>query len=675
MLSSRLRHETQKRFFRAINTRSLSTTIYRKSEGALDIHASFLPSVISGASDRSERAQWRKEEQKAGQSSKTPPRRNDHGCDSAGNPGDPDGSTAEAELPAKLPVQFKSTDYSTIDEVKNGQNMSVNFAEERGEAPQRGGSLANPRLVEDAHREISQMLESSGTHDLLQAMWTRTQDAAVTASIPSATFVEILRQLDPCDDFLPFRSGYKERTPKHYAMLTRQSLKRSKELQRRRIMFWDLSHRRIQAGRNLNLMEYKQLLKCARGTWDGRTASSIMEDMMAKNIQPDLACYNYYFEARCWSDAWYPNERQRLRIIPFNQERRTRTSELRLREGITINPHMMGQDGLKAEMTRMFTQMIEAGTVADVKAYGHLVTALARDGDMQGVKAVLNRAWDVDVDAINNSTDVKKSAHLRQSSPLYPTQDLLFIIAHAFGSNNDVGTALQVVDHFSRRFSVPISQHVCAEMLEWAYVLSTPRSKKRKEDGAQLGQLPVQTVENLWNVLISEPYCCKPSLPMYDLMIRSLRRRDHLLPMLRYIFEAYEIHLGIAQQYHDHLLENGNAGSGGFVFVRDVDAQTMQQDSEELRHKVFTSFVSIHEWLSLLLAGQRFLSTEGRVSFWQRQLLPDVINIFWSFRDRDGIKYKTESGEVHLRGSREKWNYICDLEQDFLRQPLSEPVP
>ena len=197
--------------------------------------------------------------------------------------------------------------------------------------------------------------------------------------------------------------------------------------------------------------------------------------------------------------------------------------------------------------------MIESGTTPDETAYGNLITALAREGDIQGVKAVLMRVWSIDVGSVC-ARGSSNTIPLKPDSPMYPSSELLFKVGHAFGSNNDVSTALRLVDLFSRRFNIQITSFVWEELLNWTFTLSTRRYKLRKSDGAQLGQLSAVTVEDMWNVLIGEPYKCQPTLAMYDWMIRSQRRRDRLLPTLGYMLEGLQIHCMNEQMYTDNVL-------------------------------------------------------------------------------------------------------------------------
>ena len=533
-------------------------------------------------------------------------------------------------------VEFFSGDSAVYD---SNRAQSLVDGLELSSNAQRSTHRTDVGSSQNAYQNIREALEIEDSSLLLERIWELSRDQSSIAAIPSTTFVEILRRLDPSDDFLPFRYGFAERVPKHYRMLTAQTLESMEDLKRRRIMYQDICSARSRNGRSLSTRENAQLLRCARGTWDGRLASKIMMDMISKRIQPDLACYNYYFEAKCWSDAWYPSERQLLRVFPYATSRRQQRSKLDLSGGLTIYPHTVGQNGLKSEVTKVFSHMIEGGILPDGKAFGHLITALAREGDMQGVKAVMKKTWDVDVDSLNTRRS-ERSTDMPQSSPLYPNQDLLFIIAHAFGSNNDVPTALRAVDQISRIFSIPIPTNVWAELLEWSFTLSTRRHKKRKEDGAQLGQLDIHTPEDLWNVLTSEPYNCEPTLPMFDIMVRSLKRRDCLFRSLGYIIQGLDLHNQNVVRYWDHVQRKE---------IENVERHKVL--SMELRKQRFTSFVVVSRWFSLLLSGQRWLSrgNGSRVLFWQRQLLPDVVDIFWRYKEKKGVKYAIETGNICLQ--------------------------
>lgn len=508
--------------------------------------------------------------------------------------------------------------------------------------------------IEDAWTRLSKAMDQKDPQTLLLEVWEATRDPVIIRTIPTSTFNEILRLLDPHNRFLPFSREYKGQGPKHYRALEPWRQEVYAALQDRRTLYRDICQRWIRSGRQLGLGGYTQLLNLTRATWDGQTAQEVMQDMLSWNVQPDLICYNHYFEARCWSDSWNPHERQRLRVIPYNTEMRQRLSKKRVKNEVPIYGHKVGTGGLKWEITRLFTKMIECGIMADVKAFSSLITALAREGDIRGVNSILHKVWDVDVDALSRSEEEsRKQTQLSSTSPVYPTQNLLFIIAHAFGSNNDIPAAIRVVDHFSRKFNIEISQVVWNELLEWAFVLSTRRSKLRKEDGAQAGQLPLQSISSLWNVMVSAPYYSEPTLPMYDLLIRAFWRRKMPDAMLEHMRRGVRIDDKLFKDYRDLRCQSQNTDHADPETPR-ADLWSSETTLERLKNNRWTSFVTCQRWFALVLSKQRWPNQQERTLAWERQSLPRVVEEFWRFRDRRrGVIYKMTTGRVQLQESQE----------------------
>ena len=492
---------------------------------------------------------------------------------------------------------------------------------------------------------IRDLLEEGTTEEVIEGVWKATEDRAVAAAIPSTSLIEILRRLDPCDDFAPFRQAYAQRDPKHYRTLNSSRHKRYASLSRVRKLAWDICQNRMESGRSVGVREYAAFLRLARGTFDGPLASRIMDALLSRNLKPDLDCYNYYFEAKCWSDAWWASDRHLLRVFPYAQKQRQQARSRRLSSNRVIHPHTVGEGGIKSEVTAMFTHMIENGTMPDCTSYGHLITALARERDLHGVKAVLMRVWQIDVDTVC-AQGSSAAISLNPDSPMYPDGELIFKIAHAFGTNNEVSTALRLVDFLSRQFKVQIPAHVWEELLNWTFTLSTRRSKLRKIDGAQLGQLPHYAVEDMWNVLINEPYKCQPTLAMYDWMIRSQKRRHRLLPTLKYVVKGFELHQRNEQILAEHVIQTSHDNSRGHHQILD-----------QLRSTRAHSLGMVREWCKLVLTDYKWIighphetNDNQRPLLWERQLLPYVVDAFWQFTQehQPRLSYRTESGHVEL---------------------------
>ena len=150
--------------------------------------------------------------------------------------------------------------------------------------------------------------------------------------------------------------------------------------------------------------------------------------------------------------------------------------------------------------------MIEQGIMADSRAFCLLMTALAKEGDLVGVKSILKQAWDVDTDKpIDVDEDPQRPNALSRQSPPFPDDRVLWTIANIFGSNNDIPAALRVVDYISRQHSISIPSCVWEILFMWTYVLSVRRPWKVMTDmdwaGTALGKLPLQALASVWNTM------------------------------------------------------------------------------------------------------------------------------------------------------------------------------
>ncbi len=264
-------------------------------------------------------------------------------------------------------------------------------------------------------------------------------------------------------------------------------------------------------------------------------------------ITPDTTCYNHYLAALCWSGMFYPVSRHKVRVIPYHMVMRTTGP---VREGFdnyTVGPEV----GIKAKMLREFDNMVRSGLLGDEKTFALLMTGMAREGDLNGCKAILNKVWDIDLGALLGSYGTQVVKEYPKTSPLRPGPDLLMAIAHVWGCNNDIPTALRLVDHVSQGYSIPIPLEVWAHLQEWTFVLAVPRFGPRKldSDGASTGKLPKRAVSSLWETMTNEPYNVRPSMPMYNREIKNLTSRDMLKQMLQLMEGARQLYLRSIQKY------------------------------------------------------------------------------------------------------------------------------
>lgn len=512
---------------------------------------------------------------------------------------------------------------------------------------------------------------------LLKYMVQASEDLDFMNAIPEVTFIELLRQLHPEDDFSPLRSEYKGLGPKNYGMLLEWRDQFYKALRDRRQSYQDIAFKRIASGRELGLGEYTQLLNLARATWDGPTALDVMKEMIAGHMAPDLLCYNHYFEARCWSDAYHPDEAQRLRVIPYNLEMRKSFPNRRVSNDVWVDGHRVEENGIRWEITRMFTKMINDGINADTRAYCNLIIAQSREGDLRAIKSVLYRVWQVDIDKLLAGAPDSDRNKLAEDSPTYPTKELLFTLAHAFGSNNDMPAAIRIVDHFSRKYSITIPQLVWGELMQWTFVLSARRRKTRRLDGTSAGQLPLISVESLWNVMRGPPYESEPNLLMYDYLIRSFFRRDRrsLYAYIEHMREGIKLHEQECDAYDAAQREAVTALRQGEEILDYEDLDARKLEAEALRGKRWFSFALVRKWFQLLLANQRWLKEPWeREVKWSRKMLPDAVKEFWRHQAHRPITYPMAGGRVELHDpvAKQEWAIRKMATEERLRMDVEE---
>ena len=514
------------------------------------------------------------------------------------------------------------------------------------------GDVDQSTLVSRKLATLQQFMTVGNPRSLLIFMKRECEDTAFMRAIPGLVFVELLRQLEPEEDFLPLRSDYKELGPQHYGILMAWRSKITQTLHDRRQFYHDIVTKRVESGALLELAEYTQILNLARSTWDGVMASDIMKEMISNGVNPNLSCYNHYFEARCWSDAYHTDECHRLRVVPQYIEMRKKDPRRSVPGSVMVDGHRVDENGLRWEISRMFTKMVNEGIDPDTRAYCNLIIAHSREGDLHAVKSVLLRFWHVDVDALLAGKPDYSQQDLQRDSPTYPTEDLLYTVAHAFGSNSDIPAAMQIVAHLSSKFEIAISQAVWSELLEWTYVLSHPRRKERLVDGRAKGQLPLRSVESLFKVMLSPPYNGEPTLRMYDYVIRSFWRRplNHrtlhdCLDMMRKGAKFHDQAFGAFAESRDRLVNMLRDSEA----VDPISLDTQQSEVAKAWSDRWFSFVLGKKWLDLLLSCPRWLrNEEERERIWTRKMLPDAIKEFWRFKSNQPLTYLTATGRVEL---------------------------
>jgi len=428
------------------------------------------------------------------------------------------------------------------------------------------------------------------------------------------------------------------------------------------------------------LSDYKYLLRCARATGQANVAEYIWESMNFRSMNgkmksnsishkpptPDAECYNYYISIKCLHDSTNPLLRFRLRVIPDNFGPRSWRVP-----PYTLRGHAVGRDGgsmgLKAQVSTLFRQMVEAGISGNEETFCLMMIAMAREGDMSGLGSILQRVWGIDVPRLTSSNDseIPPAKRYPPESPFHPSSMLLYTIAHTYGINNQLPMALRLVDYVSGQYSIPIPNNVWNELLQWTFVLSIkPKDIKRRgkvlDTGKEIGQLPPESVSNLWHTMVSEPYNVKPTLEMYNRLIINLYRRQRYGEMLSRMEEARPLlKKDIWNLSHLQALFNATTRRRSPTYL----AERRMRDLLFARLRVRRNRKYIQRWVKLVLHhGSNSLKYNDK---WSAQNVPNIIKN-WSLFLPKIIKYSIRSGVVNFysgSNTRRKSRYMMKADR------------
>ncbi|KAI5368002.1 Putative ATPase expression protein 2 [Septoria linicola] len=378
----------------------------------------------------------------------------------------------------------------------------------------------NTLLDLDYRKELPLALRNKAADVVIRCLYAAAQDHDMDfiASIADDTFSEILRVLEPSSFVAKLGTAHIELSSAlaesmHIAPMRDVAFEYNKVLLR------ILRYRRG-TGKLPRLEDYELLLRSARLLGSYKMATIVWRSLHSDGLKPSTKCFNYYMASLVWNGAHSAGGRHKVRVIPFNMMARSAKSR-RSRFGA----YRIGERGVKEDTMRVFGEMLAFGAVADHDSFQTLITACAREGDINTVKAILQRVWSIDVQAIMDGKDEDTITPISfsENSPLRPQSSLLFALAHAFGVNNDVPSALRVVDFVARHYDLEITTETWNQLFEWTFVLAEERTHDVPES---VGKLPSQSVLSLWKTMTGAPYFIKPNLGMYTRLISNLCYRS-----------------------------------------------------------------------------------------------------------------------------------------------------
>ncbi|KAJ5952498.1 uncharacterized protein N7479_010911 [Penicillium vulpinum] len=379
-----------------------------------------------------------------------------------------------------------------------------------------------------------QALENGQPNQVLEAM-ADPRSVELVGSLPPTVFIEAFHLLSPAHFVIPYRDLH--HTLHGWGVLM-QGLKTLEAV------FDDFTRDlltiiqyRSEAGQPPQLAEYTHLLDCAQAMGNGPLINALWDGMHASNVTPDTACYNHYMSALVWNHCYVGKEAYNTRIIPYTYKKRRM---------VDPNPGWRGYgtawNSVKGTVLDIFSHMCQDGLSGDEQTYINILLASSRVGDKKATMNILKTVWNVDVDAILAESDNSKLPPVTPYdtwSGLYPSESLLFAVAHAFGTNNDTHAAMRTVEFIASSYHIPISGKVWSELLERTFTLSKEHKRRQAEDG-RIGQVPRDMVRDMFQVLTTD-YNVPATLQMYRYMTQTNKLDGDLEACKRDMRKAYDV--------------------------------------------------------------------------------------------------------------------------------------
>lgn len=511
--------------------------------------------------------------------------------------------------------------------------------------------LTNSLLNVDYKNELQPALDKRASDLVIRCLYAAAQvhDQDFLASISAPMFSQILELLEPNQFVAKLGTAHIELSTALAASMNIAPM-REVAFEYNKTLLRILKDRRS-TGHIPTLDDYVLLLRSARLLGSHKMAGIVWRSLLKDGIQPDTRCFNHYMASLVWNGMHSAGSRHKVRAIPFFMMARSAAHRDR-----RFSNYRVGDCGVKEETMKAFGEMLAFGAVADHESFQILITACARDGDIATVKAILQRVWGIDVQSIMEGKDEATIApkSFSDDSPIRPQSSLLFALAHAFGINNDVPSALRVVDFVARHYELEITSEIWNQLFEWTFVLAHQRRPDAPENA---GKLPIGSVLGLWETMTGPPYFIKPTLGMYSRLISNLVDRKYTSKIIEVMREAMPLHRADADAAHKARRRLAAAVQEG----KPVDDIEMSRKEWEYTRMIHARNVFwLRRWVRQILTSLniRNVFDGGKAKF-----LDELPRVLWEWRRYAPrkVQYEIASGFVDLefheeRDSSRRWS-------------------
>ncbi|KAI5798114.1 mitochondrial ATPase expression-domain-containing protein [Pyronema domesticum] len=408
-------------------------------------------------------------------------------------------------------------------------------------------------------------------------------------------------------------------------------------------------------GHPFSTRDAQHILEISRHSGGATLTRKWWQILLKMGIPMDTWAYNVFMAAQCGASLRISRE---IRVTPD-----------------TVQYHAKRPNGnVRSWALQILGNMQTKGLIPSSMTFENVIFATSRLSDLPSVDKILLDVWGIDVNNILNSQESGTETEpakpiLQPDSPLWPTQHTLLAVTSAYCKNGQVVTAIRILDHFSRLYSLPISEPVWVVLLNWSYVYTRIRKyyktwRTRTDTDLASGaafanagllensitpehpeglniRLHPSTVEKVWNLMTSPPYEVTPTLEMWDYIIRSFLWRS--MPTKA----EQSIDTAISQLLAEYTAEAQEIETklSGTEEMHSEAVKKLKKRVAELVRKEERLRAAVRRWTEILVLGKQATSQE----FAQRDV-PRILEKFEGFMgETQVVRYVMKSGVVELQ--------------------------
>jgi hypothetical protein len=520
------------------------------------------------------------------------------------------------------------------------------------------------------------------------------QSVSTLAYLPSTTFSELLRVLDPVnvskdlDPTAGMQIGPGMAQFTHLGqLLNRWGVRKANLVLLTRLMA--AVQVRLAAGRGLLLSDYKILLRCAGAVSDTTAAKKVWHLMLTQGhiSLRDTDAYNEFVKARFLTEPLYTQyDMARFRVQPLDLHRsKISIQPRRLQRLQRLRGHILRRQYLrygqnyqtiqwheplvrilrkKRPILRVWNKVLGDGIGVDERYLSSAMVAFARNGSLNHIlRKILAKHWRIVVGKDKNTGEITVGGGTTvfpQDSPMYPTERLLEAVVQSFGANAEIATAFKLVDFISRRYGIPVPNKVWFNLLQWTYVQSSkPASTEWKRANWPGKTLRPNAVQLVWDTMTSEPYNVRPGFDEYNILIKTLLEQRKFKQAMETIIDVKSHYKAMIREHEDAFCEHVH------FTAQHVNPAGSFGRWARARAKKAQAWYNIQFWCWKFLKRYRTNRSDDELAL---RLLPQFIEAFRDFMPKP-VRYRIATGEISIRDVAPVTRFVFRT-HDFLLPPL-----